>query len=112
MMEMLAHRLTNTLQKKQKKKVCSPLCFELKLNLTIPMQDPSVTRRAMDYYKFMNSKVLFKHLRHNAELFKSTKPVMVHVNYHPDKFERMKAVWANYIEGDDNALERFPDGSE
>ena len=77
-----------------------------------PLQDPSVTRRVMDYYKFMNSKILFKHLRHNAGMFASVKPVMVHVNYHPDKFERMKAVWAKYIEGDDRALQPFPDGSE
>lgn len=76
------------------------------------MQDPSVTRRVMDYYKFMNSKILFKNLRHNAQMFASIKPVMVHVNYHPDKFERMKAVWAKYIDGDDQALQPFPDGSE
>ena len=76
------------------------------------MQDPAVTRRVMDIYKFMNSKVLFKHLRHNGGLFASTKPVMVHVNYHPDKYNRMLAVWAKYVDGDEHALDPFPDGSE
>jgi hypothetical protein len=75
-------------------------------------KDPSVTRRAMDMEKFMNSKYLFKFLRHNEAHFKDVKPSMVHVNYHPDKFERMKAVWAHYVEGETTALNAFPDGSE
>lgn len=74
-------------------------------------KDPSVTRRVLDYTKFMNSKFLFKHLRHDAGRFASVKPVMVHVNYHPDKFERMKAVVKRYVDGDAHALDRFPDGS-
>jgi len=75
-------------------------------------KDPSVTRRVMDMEKFMNSKYLFKFLRHNAAHFKEVQPAMVHVNYHPDKFERMKAVWAYYVEGKKDALNVFPDGSE
>ena len=39
-------------------------------------------------------------------------PVTVHVNYHPDKHERMKAIVRYYIEGDDKALDPFPGGSE
>lgn len=74
--------------------------------------DPGVTRRAMDIEKFMNSKYLFKFLRHNEAHFKEVQPAMVHVNYHPDKFERMKAVWAHYVEGKKTALNAFPDGSE
>jgi len=66
----------------------------------------------MDIDKFMNSKVLFKHLRHDAGLYPSAEPVMVHVNYHPDKLERMLAVVKRYVDGDKNALDRFPDGSE
>jgi hypothetical protein len=42
-------------------------------------QDPAVTRRAMDILKFTNSKVLFTRLRHNAPLYESLTPVMVHV---------------------------------
>jgi arabinosyltransferase len=75
-------------------------------------KDPGVTRRVMDMEKFMNSKYLFKFLRHNEVRFQQVEPAMVHVNYHPDKFERMKAVWAHYVEGKKNALDVFPDGSE
>ena len=75
-------------------------------------KDPSVTRRTMDFEKFMNSKYLFKYLRHDAQKFSNSLPVMVHVNYHPDKFERMQAVWARYVDGDLKALDKFPNGSE
>jgi hypothetical protein len=75
-------------------------------------KDPSVTRRVLDYMLFMNSKVLFKHLRHDKPRFDSHMPVSVHVNYHPDKFERMKAVVKRYVDKDLTALDRFPDGSE
>jgi hypothetical protein len=47
------------------------------------LQDPAVTRRVLDYMLFMNSKVLFKHLRHDAGQYQSHMPVSVHVNYHP-----------------------------
>ena len=47
------------------------------------LQDPAVTRRVLDYMLFMNSKVLFKHLRHDAGQYQSHVPVSVHVNYHP-----------------------------
>ncbi|XP_072973195.1 arabinosyltransferase RRA2-like isoform X1 [Typha angustifolia] len=69
------------------------------------------SRRTMDMYLFMNSKVLFKTVRKDSELRK-LKPVIVHLNYHPDKFARMKAVVEFYVNGKQNALERFPDGSE
>ncbi|KAK8601258.1 hypothetical protein V6N13_059019 [Hibiscus sabdariffa] len=41
-------------------------------------------KRTMDFYMFMNIKVLFKTVRKDANL-KKLKPVIVHVNYHPDK---------------------------
>ena len=66
----------------------------------------------MDLHKFMNSKTLFKHLRHNAPAFAASRPVMVHVNYHPNKFERMQAVEAHYVDKTPGALDKFPDGSE
>ncbi|KAJ0973657.1 hypothetical protein J5N97_015622 [Dioscorea zingiberensis] len=69
------------------------------------------SRRTMDIYLFMNSKVLFKTVRKDANLSK-LKPVIVHVNYHPDKFPRMKAVVEFYVNGKQNALDPFPDGSE
>nr|XP_004238239.1 arabinosyltransferase RRA3 [Solanum lycopersicum] len=68
------------------------------------------SRRTMDIYLFMNSKVLFKTVRKDANL-KKLKPVIVHVNYHPDKFPRMKAVVEYYVNGKQDALDAFPDGS-
>ncbi|KAH0680537.1 hypothetical protein KY284_021622 [Solanum tuberosum] len=69
------------------------------------------SKRTMDIYLFMNSKVLFKTVRKDANL-KKLKPVIVHVNYHPDKFPRMKAVVEYYVNGKQDALDAFPDGSE
>ncbi|KAF3435614.1 hypothetical protein FNV43_RR22705 [Rhamnella rubrinervis] len=68
-------------------------------------------RRTMDFYLFMNSKVLFKTVRKDAALSK-LKPVIVHVNYHPDKLPRMKAVVEYYVNGKKDALKPFPDGSD
>jgi hypothetical protein len=69
------------------------------------------SRRTMDIYLFMNSKVLFKTVRKDAQL-KKLKPVIVHLNYHPDKLKRMKAVIEFYVYGKQDALRHFPDGSE
>ncbi|KAE8653999.1 putative protein phosphatase 2C 55-like [Hibiscus syriacus] len=68
-------------------------------------------KRTMDFYMFMNSKVLFKTVRKDDKL-KKLKPAIVHVNYHPDKLQRMKAVLEFYINGKRDALDAFPDGSE
>uniref|UniRef100_A0A2P2IS27 Glycosyltransferase n=1 Tax=Rhizophora mucronata TaxID=61149 RepID=A0A2P2IS27_RHIMU len=68
-------------------------------------------RRTMDLYLFMNSKVLFKTVRKDAKLSK-LKPVIVHINYHPDKLPRMKAVVKFYVDGKTDALKPFPDGSD
>nr|XP_043606266.1 arabinosyltransferase RRA3 [Erigeron canadensis] len=68
------------------------------------------SKRTMDRYLFMNSKALFKEVRKDANL-KKLKPVIVHVNYHPDKLPRMKAVVEFYFNGKQDALEPFPDGS-
>ncbi|TQD70134.1 hypothetical protein C1H46_044337 [Malus baccata] len=65
----------------------------------------------MDFYLFMNSKVLFKTVRKDANL-KKLKPVILHVNYHPDKLPRMQAIMEFYFNGKQDALEPFPDGSQ
>lgn len=36
----------------------------------------------------------------------------VHINYHPDKNERQRAVMKYFLGGDDHALDAFPGGSE
>ena len=74
--------------------------------------DPGVTRRVMNIDEFVNSKYFFKFARHDMEEFEEWQPVMIHVNYHPDKFERMKVLWAYYVDGERGALDQFPDGSE
>eukprot|EP00882_Tetradesmus_deserticola_P004912 GHRQ01005175.1.p1 GENE.GHRQ01005175.1~~GHRQ01005175.1.p1 ORF type:complete len:388 (+),score=152.53 GHRQ01005175.1:322-1485(+) len=74
-------------------------------------RSPGVTVRVMSIYKFMNSKVLFKDVRHRPA-GSSAMPVMVHINYHPDKHDRMKAVFKYYLDNDSNALAPFPGGSE
>ena len=38
--------------------------------------------------------------------------VTIHVNYHPDKYERMLAVVKFYVKGEKAALDGFPEGSE
>ncbi|KAL0694892.1 hypothetical protein Bca4012_062072 [Brassica carinata] len=70
------------------------------------------SKRVMDMYEFMNSKVIFKTVRKDQELKKKVKPVIVHVNYHPDKLNRMQAVVEFYVNGKQDALDSFPDGSE
>lgn len=67
-------------------------------------------RRTMDMYLFMNSKVLFKTVRNDANLSK-LKPVIIHLNYHRDKLTRMKAVVEYYVNGNQDALKPFPDGT-
>lgn len=69
------------------------------------------SRRVLDYLLFLNSKVLFKTLRKDPK-FGEYKPVTIHVNYHPDKYERMIAIVDYYVKGNMDALKRFPDGSE
>ncbi|CAM6101370.1 unnamed protein product [Calypogeia fissa] len=69
------------------------------------------SKRVMDYYLFVNSKVLFKTLRKD-DRWRNHKPVTIHVNYHPDKYERMLAIVDYYLLGNTKALDKFPDGSE
>lgn len=71
-----------------------------------------VSVRVMELEKFMNSKFLFKDVRHRSKDRQPAMPVMVHINYHPDKHERMRAVVQYYVDGDEHALDRFPGGSE
>ena len=74
-------------------------------------KSPQVSVRVMEYDLFMNSKVLFKSVRYIPRQ-EQRLPVMVHMNYHPNKQERMRAAVQYYFEGVDDALDRFPGGSE
>ena len=70
----------------------------------------TVSKRIMDIHDFVNSKMLFKYMRKDAR-WRNHKPVMVHVNYHPDKWDRMKAIVKRWVDGDAKALDPFPNGS-
>lgn len=73
-------------------------------------KSPQISVRAMEINVFMNSKYLFKVARHKkGEL---DFPVLVHINYHPDKYQRMRAVIARYLDMNMHALDKFPGGSE
>lgn len=72
---------------------------------------PHATCRILDRHLFMNSKTLFVYLRKDAQLYASTHPVMVHVNYHNDKWLRFLAVQQRYVEGDMAALDRLSDAT-
>jgi arabinosyltransferase len=74
-------------------------------------KSPQVTVRVMDRMQFMNSKTLFKIVRHMPK-DQQPKPVMVHMNYHPNKEERMKGAIKYYWKGDLKGLDAFPGGSE
>ena len=71
-------------------------------------RSPQCTVRVVDLNIFANSKFVFKHLRHKA---RSKTPALVHVNFHPDKWERMKSVVARYLDGQSKALDPYPVGS-
>ena len=76
-------------------------------------KNPGCSTRVMDIHTFVNSKVMFKTLRNKK---KHATPAMVHINYHPDKWERLKAVRDFYF-GERDAASRkrlmaFPGGSE
>ncbi|KAK3412504.1 hypothetical protein EUGRSUZ_I01250 [Eucalyptus grandis] len=68
-------------------------------------------KRTMDFYLFMNSKVLYRTVIKDAFLRKM-KPVIVHVNYHHDKLLRMKAVVEYYVNGKEDALKPFPNRAD
>jgi len=74
-------------------------------------KSPQVSVRVMEINTFMNSKVLFKFWRHKPHT-QQQKPVMVHINYHPDKHNRMLAVIKYFFDSDPRALDKFPGGSE
>ena len=59
----------------------------------------------------VNIKLTALQVRHDPR-YDDHVPVMVHVNYHPDKHPRMLAIVKRYVTGDAKALTPFPSGSE
>ena len=73
-----------------------------------------VSVRVMDYTRWINSKTFFFSDRKRYFPGRPTPPaelpVVVHMNYHPDKHKRMLCVWARYVEGKHDACDSFPPG--
>ena len=55
--------------------------------------------------------VFFKSWRH-LDKTRRRQPVMVHINYHPNKEERMKGIMDYFATGREEAIMAFPGGSE
>lgn len=69
--------------------------------------------RVMQYDLWINSKTFFFSERARYFPGKASTaplPVMVHMNYHPDKHKRMLCVWERYVEGKRDACDNFPAG--
>lgn len=58
---------------------CPPPCAQTFWNLVCVLVLLQVSVRVMDYYQFMNSKVLFKEVRHKPA-GSTAMPVMVHIS--------------------------------
>lgn len=71
--------------------------------------------RVMYYRQWVNSKVFFYSERSHFFPGKPTSaadlPVMVHMNYHPDKHKRMLCVWDRYVEARHGACDGLPPAS-
>ena len=59
-----------------------------------------VTSRVMNYLCNMNSKTFFRFVREDKELLDGYRPLSMHVNYHPEKPNRMVDLHAWYHGGD------------
>mmetsp|Transcript_9978 Transcript_9978/g.45167 ORF Transcript_9978/g.45167 Transcript_9978/m.45167 type:complete len:1011 (+) Transcript_9978:321-3353(+) len=59
------------------------------------------TVRVMDPLCFVNSKVMFRFIRHNQPALskENHQPVAMHANYHTDKAQKMKLVYQYYTNG-------------
>ena len=68
---------------------------------------PMASRRVVDFRTFVNSKTFFRYMRKEAGFKDRPPPCMIHLNYHPDKFERLKAIEAYYIGRQMGALDQF-----
>lgn len=66
----------------------------------------------MNYACFQNTKYLFRYMRYDAALYDadsgaSLRPVSAHVNYHPEKPQRMVTLIAQYLKGERDAISKW-----
>ena len=73
---------------------------------------PGVSLRVMNFLCVLNTKVLFKHLPHDAALATPQRfvPTMAHMNYHPEKGPRMASLVEFYMKGKPDALAAWNGG--
>jgi len=72
----------------------------------------SASSRIMNFACFCNSKYVFKYMRHDEKLYPEEKfhPASIHVNYHPEKPQRMLDIIKQYWKGEKGAIERWNGG--
>lgn len=63
------------------------------------------SQRIMNYMCFQNSKYLFRYMRFDTDLYPNHRPASVHINYHPEKPDRMVSVIAQYWDGKASAID-------
>jgi len=73
-------------------------------------QAVGVSTRVMSYFCNMNSKTFFRFFREDKELLHGYKPLSLHINYHPEKLQRMQDVFAFYFEGRESGIWRWNGG--
>jgi len=69
-----------------------------------------VTSRVMNYLCFLNSKTFFRFVREDASLLAGFRPISVHVNYHPEKPQRMVDLHAFYYKNDTEGIWKWNGG--
>uniref|UniRef100_A0A7S3EV24 Nucleotide-diphospho-sugar transferase domain-containing protein n=1 Tax=Haptolina ericina TaxID=156174 RepID=A0A7S3EV24_9EUKA len=69
-----------------------------------------VTSRVMNYFCNLNSKTFFRFFREDASLLHGYKPLSLHINYHPEKLQRMQDVFAFYFKGVEKGIWRWNGG--
>lgn len=74
-------------------------------------QGLGLSQRVMNYLCFLNTKVLFKYIREEPRLYPDAyTPIGAHVNYHPEKPQRMVDIFKHYQQGQRGVLERWNGG--
>jgi hypothetical protein len=63
------------------------------------------------FHRLLPVQIFFKQWRH-MDASKRPTPVMVHVNYHPNKEERMDTIIQYFRGGDAGPMMKLPGGSE
>ena len=64
-----------------------------------------VSQRVMNYMCFMNSKYFFRFMRFDEDLYPTHRAASVHVNYHPEKPDRMVSIIAQYWKDEKDAID-------